>query len=151
MMNPGGINEKICLKGARIDKIRENVLSLHEEYTIKHLVIHGGCNLVPNQTPIQVAFEIIDLLGEAKTTMPNTEVYFSAILPKCHDLLSPGINEINYLVHSACTTLGVHFIQHNRFSSHGRMNESFYTLSDLIHLNRRGVRQLEYDIKSSLV
>ena len=150
IINPGGVNKKVCLPGAKIVEIRESILHLHEQYDVKQITIHGGSNLVPEETPMEVAFQIIDLLSEVKVLMPNSDVYFSAILPKCNDLFSPGINEINSLVYSACNALGIKFIQHSRFSSHGRMNESYYTLADLIHLNRRGVRQFVYDIKSSL-
>ena len=82
--------------------------------------------------------------------MPRTDIYFSAILPKVDNNFTPGINEINSLVFSACKALDIKFVQHQRFSRNGLMNESLYTLSDLIHLNRGGVRQLSYDIKTSL-
>ena len=149
-INPGGVNKKVCLPGARLDRIRESVLNLHSNYDIKRLAIHGGTNLIPDEAPIQVALQIIEFLGEVKSLMPTTELFFSAILPKINDSFSPGINEINYLVFNACKTLGIKFIQHSRFSRHGCIQVSLYTLADLIHLNRRGVQQLLYDIKSSL-
>ena len=149
-LNPGGRNEKICIRGAKIDKIREAVRGLNNRYEIRRLAIHGGCNQVPEDTPHQVSSDIIDLLSEIKIHMPKTDVYFSAILPKVDNFFTPGINEINALVCSACNVLGITFVQHQRFSRGGVMNESLYTLSDLIHLNRSGVRQLTYDIKSSL-
>ena len=145
-----GNNKRVCLKGAKIKKIRQAVLNLHEEYDIKSLAIHGGSNSVPEDTPIQIAYEIIDFLSELKMLMPSTDIYFSAILPKIDDSFTPGMNEINQLVYSACAILGITFVQHRRFSNRGCMNDSLYTHSDLIHLNRRGVKQFTYDIKSSL-
>ena len=145
-----GRAELLCLKGAKIDKIREAVFDLHDKYDVKQLIIHGGCNDVPNDSPLQVATNIIDLLCEAKHRMPTTKIYFSAILPKISSQITPGINEINSLVYFACNALSVTFIQHPRFSREGVMNETFYTLYDLIHMNRRGVRQFTFDIKKSL-
>ena len=155
-LNPDGANKKICLRGAEIDRIRDAVLEINNDFDVKRLAIHGGSNSIPFNTPLQVAYDIINFLSEVKLLMPRTEVFFSAILPKSSSAFSydnsylPGINEINTLVYSACNTLGVKFIQHSRFSRDGIVNEALFTLSDYVHLNRRGVRQFSYDLKTSL-
>ena len=147
---PDGRKEKMCLKGAKIGKIRDAVIDLHNQYEVKQLIVHGGCNQIPHDSPLQVASDIIDFLIETKHHMPRTKLYFSAILPKVDNTFTPGINEINSLVLLACDALGVTFIQHPRFSREGVMNENLFTLSDYIHLNRRGVRQFVFDMKKAL-
>ena len=86
-------------RGARIGRIWSKLVAIaHSRDAPGSLILHVGSNLIPDFQPSYVADEIVRLLAAAQDLLPNTQISFSAILPKVGDYYLPGINEINIRV-----------------------------------------------------
>ena len=145
-INPGSHNKLVCRPGATIADIRNSLKEMEEDYTVKNLLVHVGCNEIPQVQPFEVARRLSSLLAEIKVYMPFTKVFVSGILPKLGPEFLPGINDVNFMLFNTCQMLGMSFIQHSAFCRRGEIN--FRLLAgDGIHLNRGGIKQFELEIK----
>ena len=145
-INPGGNNRQECIRGGKINDIRNAIMEVNASCEVSHCVIHVGSNHIPEEPPHTVASKLISLLKEVRHNMPNTTVSFSAILPKYGPDFLPGINTINWLVFNSASEIGYAFIFHSNFASHGHIN-NFLICKDGVHPSFRGVAQLAWDIK----
>ena len=146
-INPGSKNNKlVCKPGATIMDIRSSLKELEGQYEIKKLFLNIGSNEIPQNEPFEVARRLSSLLAEINVHMPFTNVYVSAVLPKLGPMYIPGINDVNYMVCNTCEMLDMVFVSHPAFCRRGIINFDLLA-GDSIHLNRRGIRQLENEIK----
>ena len=70
-LNPNGNSKLVCLPGAHIRQVREAIIDLHNEFQISQLIVHVGCNLVPDSNPFAIGSELTSLLTEMKLHMPT--------------------------------------------------------------------------------
>ena len=135
------------MPGAKIVDVRNALIDLHDKYTIHNLYLQVGSNEIPEKDPYAVAGELSKFLAEIRLYLPHTKLFVSAVLPKIDSSYLPGINDINYLLCSACNYLGIVFVQHQTFCIQGRIRFDMFAF-DQIHMNRHGIAQLENDIKA---
>ena len=149
LVNPGGQNKLICRPGAKIPEIREALSSIHTQYKVDKLAVHVATNHIPQETPRDVARELIEFIDEIKSNMPETHLFISLILPKFNHHWLKGINCINREIVDASLRMDFDIIQHPYFSSRGHINDSLLA-NDGVHLSRLGVKQFGMDIKRGL-
>lgn len=143
-------NKLDSTRGGMIQDMYERAEEIHEQHTIHNLIIHVGSNHIPQHTPMSVSYGIIKLIDDIRDLMPETKIYFSAILPKENVRFNPGINEINRHIFNVSTMMNFEFIPHTSFCQRGIVNERLYGIHDRIHLSRAGTKQLESDFQGAI-
>ena len=83
-INPSGANKKYCKPGGKIENARDQFKTVCNENNVKHVVFCTGTNHIPHEQPLEVATKIINLARDAKTNMPDSQVYVSAVLLHSH-------------------------------------------------------------------
>ncbi len=145
-INPGCHNKLVCRPGGTVSDIRNSIKELEEEFNIKNLLVHVGCNEIPQVAPFEVARRLSSLLAKIKVHLPFTKVFVSRILPKIGFEFIPGINDVNSMLYNTCDMLGMSFLQHQAFCRRGEID--FRLLArDAVHLNRGGIKKFELEIK----
>ena len=143
------LEKLICLPGKSTADARSELIELRKRFKVNRVLIHTGTNSVPHDSPQKISDELISLAREIKAHMPSTKCFISAILPKTHHTMLPGINIINRRVCDASNNLDFKFVQHRSFCHRGRFDDRLFA-SDFIHLSHFGVRRLGNDIKFCL-
>ena len=153
--NLDGNNQLICLPGARAHKVHRAVRDLASTANIKNLVLHFGTNNIPQQHPGEVTSEIAGTLKQLQLELPDTNIHFSAILPKLDPAFNRGINCINFNIFNLCERNSIGFIQHPNFCRYGQLNKALYAPTEWknarpIHPSHEGAMSLHTDIKLHL-
>ena len=149
LINPGRENKLICRPGAKIAEVRQALVSIQSQYQINKLVIHLMTNNIPNEAPEDIARQMVDFIDEIKSNMPETKLFISSVLPKCHWTWLEGINCLNKIIWDACISRNVYVIQHLNFANRGRIIIDLFC-DDKLHLSHLGVKQMGMDIKNYL-
>ena len=132
-----------CMPGKGIEEVTNELEKSTKNYSFKNIVIHAGTNDIksPDQDPTQLVMDICHMLKNTKLNNPNSNVYYSALLPK----YGPHFNEINTAIFSSQKIFDFTFIQHSCFSQYGHIDLSLYRLSEVnrkspapLHLSRKG-------------
>ena len=150
-----GNNKLICLPGARCFAVHRAVSAFTKTATVKNLVLHLGTNHVPLQSPAGVATEIANTLKRVQLELPNTKIFFSAILPKYDASMNPAINFINSCIRGLCRVNGFGYIAHGDFCTQNIFNEKLFSPSEWrwgepVHPSHDGVKTLMRDIRQSV-
>jgi hypothetical protein len=154
-----GSNKLICLPGARSHKVYQAVRQLARSAAINKLVLHFGTNHIPqdpHQSPAAVAKEISDTLMRLKGDLPDTNIYFSALLPKFDGSYNHGIDFINRTICGLCHEHDMGFIKHSAFCHQGQFNRGLYAPSEWrqgrpLHPSHEGALSLLTDIKLGII
>ena len=149
LINPARENKLTCRPGAKIPEVRQALISIQSQYQINKLVIHVMTNQIPDETPEDIARQMIEFIDEIKSNMPETELFISSVLPKCHWTWLKGINCLNKIIWDACISHNFYVIQHLNFVNRGRINIDLFC-DDALHLSHLGVKQMGMDIKNYL-
>ena len=155
LVNPDKTNELCCIPGADISRIEQEIIKADEKYNMKKLALHVGSNEIPINDPEKVAHKLVNLIKATKKQMPDTELYFSAILPKISSSYNPGINYINQFLYNSSKTDNFTFVQHPQFSRNGIINFDNYARVEVqsnraIHLSKGGVARLACNIRYAI-
>ena len=150
-----GNNRLICLPGARANRVMAAVRKLAKTADIKDLVLHYGTNNLPQQQLLTVCHEIRDSLHRAQHEMPNTNIHFSAILPKIDESANRGINFVNNYACDVTNDLEIGFVQHSSFCENGYLVRKLYSPSEWekgrpLHPSHEGARLLTNNFKLHL-
>ena len=151
-----GVNKLICLPGARPRQVHLAVRKLAKTANIKNLVLHYGTNSIALQSPLAVCREIADSLHRVQVEMPNTNIHFSAILPKIDSSFNRTINFINNFVCDLSNDMEIGFINHSSFSQHGHLNKKLFSPTEWkdmmpIHPSHEGALLLSTNYKMHLL
>ena len=125
------------------------MVNFESQYDIDKLVVHVMTNNIPDETPAEIAREMLQFIEDIKVNMPKTKLFISLVLPKYNRSWLEGINCLNTKIFDASRRIGFHAIQHPYFAGRGDINEALLA-GDKIHLSRLGVKQLGVDIKFNL-
>ena len=92
---------------------------------------------MPHEGPHAIITKLKDMIKEIISTMPETKLYYSLILPRISENYINGINEINNAISTFCDKIKVDVIQHTAFCNNGEIN---YNLprKDAIHPSYKG-------------
>jgi hypothetical protein len=156
-----GNNRLICLPGARSHKVHLAVRKLAKSASMKNLVLHFGTNHfgtnhLPDQSPSRVANEIAETLKRIQCELPDTKLYYSAILPKFDSFYNRGINFINTSIAVLCREYDIGFIQHTAFCRRGVLSKTLYAPTEWqqgrpLHPSHEGARTLQTNIKLGMI
>ena len=149
LINPGGKNKLICRPGAKIEDLRNVLISFESGYKIEKLIVNVITNHIPDETPSEIARGMLEFTEDIKRNMPETTLFVSLVLPKYSSSWLKGINCLNKHICDASRRDGFHIIQHPYFAGMGSINEALLAW-DKIHLSRMGIKQLGVDFKSCL-
>ena len=137
-----GICQKVCLPGARVDRVLSVVTELNKRYIFSRVVLHIGTNYIPEKSRRYIRHELIRCIDTLRDLMPEARVIVSDILPRTSDRFMSAINNINRWIREYCLD--------NQF---GHMYNSYFGKSfqadrkcicnDGVHLNFFGLKQLE--------
>ena len=155
LMNNTDDTKKVCMRGKRTQDVREQLKEEQRTTSYDNIVIHVGTCNIPSEEPLKVATDIASLLKTTKVNNPETNVFFSAILPKFDSSYNPGINIINKRLFDLQKSLGFTFIPHSRFCQYGNFNLGYYRNSEVrkrvpVHLSTSGTIAFASDIKHYL-
>ena len=118
----------------------------HKKENISKLVLCVGTNHIPEESPDLVANNLLSLINEIRTHMPDTKLLVSSILPKINKNFLRGIDYINYVLSQQSKTLGFRLINNSQFCTDGQFDNTLFS-NDMLHLSRKGVIQLGRNIK----
>ena len=138
-------SETISISGGKIENIPERINELASKYDIENIIFHIGTNHIPRENPDDVTLKLINLLEETQRKLPNTQLHFSAILPKFKKIFFEGINYINRRIFDFANYRNIKFIQHNLFAMNHEINRELFK-KDNIHPSRAGSTQFARDI-----
>ena len=146
LINPGGSNKHICRPGAKIDELKDALINFESHYEVGKLVVHVMTNHIPEETPTDIAREMLEFVKDIKLNMPVTKLFVSLVLPKHNPGWLEGINCLNQQIYNASRKMGFDVIQHPNFAGRGCINSDLLA-RDGIHLSRQGIKQLGVDFK----
>lgn len=154
---PGKTTSHSSLPGAGCEKVKKYLEESTSNYFYKNIVVHAGtCDIKSTKTsPTEVRDKILDLLKNTKLNNPNSNVFFSALIPKYGPHFNPLINQINRMVFNVQSLFGFRMIFHSRFSQFGNIDYSLYRLNEVkrknpVHLSTKGSSFFTQDIKSCI-
>ena len=157
MLSTVSANSLICIPGAKAHEVHKAVLTYARSATPNDLVIHIGTNHLPEQTPVEAAYEIETTLKQLQLELPDTKIHFSQIIPKIDPSFHAGIKFINRKTERLCKEIGIGFINHPGFvhPENGHLRRNLFSPSEWrrgepLHPSHDGVRCLEYDINRHL-
>ena len=132
--------------GARIRDIYDQIKKFktdHPSAVANNVILHVGTNHLSRDEPKDLIAKLSKVLQYLRNLLPNTNIFFSGILPKIGNFLADKIDSINRAVFSFCLQRrNFHFIQHTMFATKdGGVVEELFR-NDRVHTNGRGLRQL---------
>lgn len=148
-------SEHICMRGAKIEQVGKRLEDVLKEKKVNKVVLHVGTNNIPKDRPEVVASKVLTVLNSAKTAHPDTEFYYSLILPKIGPNHLPGINMINSIITQNQEKIGFKVIPHPQFCKKGVFNLSLFSYPEVlnrkpVHLSRKGNKLFAENIKSCI-
>ena len=91
--------DKSLALGSKVRGVYEQMRNFrenHQEAAVANIIIHIGTNHLPRSHPSDITAKISKLLLHATKELPNTSIYFSAILPKFNNTFFEMINHVTY-------------------------------------------------------
>ena len=141
---PNEDNMKVCLPGARIGIIHRELRKLAMIYDADHIIIVVGTNHHQENSAV-LSSKLKFLLKEAKELFADSNIYYSAYLPKFNDTCIPFINDVFDRIRKICWGI-VDLIYNSQLIENGIID---YTLlaRDRVHLSKKGVAALGSNFK----
>ena len=133
---------KVCLPGARVDRVLSAVDELNQEFIFTRIVVHIGTNYIPHKSRRYIRRELIRCIDVLRNLMPNTHVILSDILPRTSERFMSGIHEINSWIREYCLDNQCGHMDHSFFGKSFNTDRNSIR-GDGVHLNFFGVKQLQ--------
>lgn len=140
-------NYKFCLPGATIETIENILINTYKHLNhdiVTDVLVHVGTNNIPQDHFNIVINSVARLLHTVQKLFPQSDIYFSGIIPKYSNAYIGVTDKINYAVRNWCRANGYHFIDTRGLFVNSKHRIRFDRLSknDRLHLNRAGVQAL---------
>ena len=139
---PGHTNMKVCLPGARADKVYEKIVELNHKYCYDTVIVHVGSNYIPHKSSNYISRDLITKLEAIQQLLPSTKLHFSEVLPKQTTNFLHGISKLNRFMREECTDRDIGYIHHRRFAKAYDTDRKLICW-DGTHLSYSGVAALQ--------
>lgn len=138
-------SETICIPGGKTPHVLEKVQNLKNTHDVKNMILHVGGNHIPHERPDIVITKLQNMLIDVTKIMPNTQLYYSLILPRISNNYLPGINQINNEMTNFCDKNRIKVIFHSNFGGNSKINYQLFN-KDIVHPNFKGTSTFARDI-----
>ena len=149
---------KRCFPGALCPRLLSEIVTLNQKYVFDEVIVYVGTNYLQNiRTQVNteaISTEISDFLTATRDLLPSsTTITFSSILPKISDDLLPAIDRINAIIFNLYSELPyMDFVWYPVFQKSSKGSIVTKLISwDGVHLNYRGVNEIEKRLREYLV
>ena len=133
---------KICIPGARADRILSAVTELNNRYIFTRIIFHFGTNYIPHKSRHYIVSEMTQFLTAMQKFMPKSYITLSEILPRTSERYMPGINDLNRRMREFCQDNGYGRI-HHRYFGKSFLGDRRAICRDGVHLNYFGINKLQ--------